>query len=222
MFNIPIPPEIGAIITWILFTLTHIIGLLIMKITRLNPRSIEFYATAHFIFTIIGVGSLILISSITQIGIQNAIYNPIIKVSLENISLLIIGAIIIILLCYFTNIIKEKRYTAKLLDVKYYMKGGAKWLKFYPITILYYLYEITSVNYMYILANMGWKWYLGILNSGMVFIIFGWALPHIITKRDLYSGITSTIFTIVTYTIYENIGKSPIIPIILWFIMLIA
>jgi len=75
------------------------------------------------------------------------------------------------------------------------------------------------MNYMYILAKKAWEFAKYPITAGTIFLILGWAVPHLLTKNVLVM-LYAMVLVIILYVGYEY-TKSPITPTTLWFTILI-
>lgn len=96
--------------------------------------------------------------------------------------------------------------------------GGALWTV--PFAGGYYLSEIIMLNFLYILAKSSWSLLGSPALAAIVFLMLGWASLHVITQ-----GLATAIFGLalvpIFYVSYEYTGKSPIAPILLWFVTVV-
>jgi hypothetical protein len=90
----------------------------------------------------------------------------------------------------------------------------------FPFKVAYYLSEIVVMNYMYMPAKKAWALSKPPITAGTLFLILGWAVPHIFTK-DVVVALYAIALVILFYTGYEY-TKSLITSIISWFIVLIV
>lgn len=201
-----------AVITWILaFVVPEVAGIGFGDIIQASNASIEYVLISEWTVMTVGTfGFIYLISRYTGIGIADAVYKP--PGTKRSIYVILLALLVIIPLSYFSN-----SSSFPLLSAKYFVENNA--VLAFPFEVVYYFSEIVVVTYMYIMANKGWEWRKGVLTSGTIFVIVGWALLHVITQSALVAIIA--VLTVILFYVSYEYSKSPIVPIILWFAFLI-
>ncbi len=96
--------------------------------------------------------------------------------------------------------------------------GGALWT--IPFSLTYYLSEIILLNYLYMLAKRTWSAAWSPTLAAIIFLILGWASLHAITQNPVTAAYAIALVPIF-YLSYEYSGRSPITPILLWFVTLV-
>ena len=208
----------AALLTWILgFALAELIGIGLSYLVYMQGIAKTF---SRFISDIVIVGTRFLflayIAEMCSISLSNAIYKPFLL--RRHLPLLLITVTFVAILDYSVTIIAMGAYGPQLLGYGYYAEHGMLWG--FPFKVAYYFSEIVVMNYMYILAKRAWSFPKSPITAGTLFLILGWAIPHIFTK-DVMVALYAVALVILFYTGYEY-TKSPITPIILWFTVLIV
>jgi len=158
------------------------------------------------------------IARITSINLSSAIYKPLPRRSTQLLFLVALIFIVLLLDYSITVYTSSKPYEPQLMGYKYYAEQGALWC--FPLKVAYYLSEITVMNYMYMLAKKAWKIFGKPIIAGMLFLVFGWALPHTFTK-NVFVAVYAVALVIIFYSGYE-LTNSPLVPITLWFTVLLV
>ncbi len=106
----------------------------------------------------------------------------------------------------------------RIIQYSNFELDGAVWTV--PFAIAYYLSEIVLLNYLYMLAKKSWTLLGSQSLAAAVFLILGWASLHAITQ-NLVTAIFAVALVPILYASYEYAGKSPLTPILLWFVILV-
>lgn len=99
-----------------------------------------------------------------------------------------------------------------------FIVGGALWT--IPFSVANYLSEIILLNYLYMLAKRTWSTTRSHELAAIIFLILGWASLHAITQNAVTAAYAVALVPIF-YLSYEYSGRSPITPILLWFVTLV-
>jgi len=205
-----------ALLAWgLAFVLTEIIGIAALYLAHiLGMTSILGGSIADITITIVRFLILIYIASSCRVSLSHAIYKPLPRgIGIITVSMM---TSCVVVLDYFITIMSYGRYIPQLLGVEHFIKHGLLWA-FLP-KIGYYFSEITVMNYMYILAKRAWPTLKPPITAGIMFLILGWAIPHIITK-NIVVALYAIVLVIIFHAGYEY-SKSPLTPIVLWFTIL--
>ena len=159
---------------------------------------------------------LIYIAGATLVSLANAVYNPL--PAKRGLPVLLIAVMFVAVLDYQVAVITGGSYEPQLLDYGYYLERGALWG--FPLKVAYYFSEIVAMNYVYVLAKMAWRPLKPPITAGTLFLVLGWALPHVFTK-DVLVALYAAALVVVFYVSYEY-TETPVTPVVLWFTVLIV
>jgi hypothetical protein len=218
-------PRWSAVLVWFLaFISAETFGSVLISAvaTAHGASSVQAYSLSQAGTAVFRAVFLLILSSISVLGLRQAVYKPILKKS-RTAEIILIGIALILISNVLIGIQTNGVYKASLLGVLYFMHNGgiASLILGLPIQALYYSSEIVVMNYMYILAKEGWSWHKGPLTSGTIFLIMGWASHHAITK-DVFVALDGVVLVLIFYIAYEYAEKSPMASIVMWFAQLIA
>jgi len=158
------------------------------------------------------------IARVASVNLSSAIHKPLPKRSSQLLFLATLAFIVILLDYSVTVYTSNKPYKPQLIGYRYYAEQGAVWC--FPLKVAYYLSEIIVKNFMYIPAKKAWKILNRPIIAGIVFLVLGWALPHVFTK-SVFVAIYAIVLVVIFYSGYE-LTSSPLAPVILWFIVLLV
>jgi hypothetical protein len=220
-----VSPKWSAILVWLLaFIGAETFGSVFISFiaTTHGVNTIDAYSVSQAGTVAFRTVFLIFLSSVSALGLREALYRPIPKKS-RTILVILIGIGLVLVSNVLIGIQTSGIYKASMLGAFYFLNnGGISALIFgLPIQAVYYFSEVVVMNYMYVLAKKGWMWRKGPLTSGTIFLILGWASLHAITK-DVFVAIDGIVLVLIFYFAYEYSEKTPIAPIILWFTQLIS
>lgn len=209
----------AVLLTWSLaFIMAEILGLSVsyLAYTFYNIKGILCGAIADIVIVTIRFFILIYIARMCGVSLADAMWRPLPRLRKWVVVLVAITAVI--LFDYFITLGVYSVYEPQLLGIENFIRNNA--LLLFPFKIAYYFSEIVVMNYMYILAKKAWVFLKPPITSGTLFLIFGWALLHLLTK-NIIVALYAICLVVIFYVSYEY-SKSPITPIILWFVVLIV
>jgi hypothetical protein len=157
---------------------------------------------------------LILVARRTALSLASAVYKPL--PGRSSALILAVFAAVTAGLDYVVTVLAYGGYEAQLLGYTYYLERKALWA--FPLKVAYYLSEVVVMNYMYLLACRVWRWSRRPITAGTLFLVAGWALPHLLTKSLIVAAYAAAL-VLLFYTCYEY-ARTPIAPITLWLLVL--
>ena len=208
----------AVLLTWgLAFILAEITGIGVSYLAYVQGVSgILSGCIADMVIIIVRTLTLICIAKSYDVSLAYAVYKPLPMG--RGLIILPMVVLCVIILDYLVTIVFYGSYSPQLLGINYFIEQKLLWA--FPFKVGYYFSEVIVMNYMYILAKRAWPLLRPPITAGTIFLVLGWALPHILTKNVIVA-LYAIVLVVIFYVGYEY-SKSPLTPITLWFTILIV
>ncbi len=129
------------------------------------------------------------------------------------IVVLMVLPIVIVNEIFFTSAVVG-RWIPQLFELSFFIKRQI--LYGIIFRVLYYLSEIASLNYLYMLFSNGFRVNFKIIDGGMILLFLFWSLPQSV-GAGMYVILYSFITIFILYTSYR-LTKNPLTSLLLWIV----
>ncbi len=209
-------PWIALLLIWgLAFILAEAAGVVVSS--QVSSLGLETLGTSVGQLATISVRILALVYFASIIGIPvSAAYK---KPLPSKLPLLLATSVAVAILAYVVDLATSLggRVTT-LIHYSNFIVNGALWTV--AFSVAYYMSEIVLLNYLYMVAKKSWSILGSPALAAMLFLILAWASLHAITQ-SLVTAVYAIALVPIFYLSYEHTGRSPISPMILWFVTLV-